>query len=163
MPALHRRLPSRREGAGVRKPPRKATASRKGAVAKASHGALRVARICWRVLAVTIKDDLKGWSVASECSLLAMGRYLSRRRCPGEATGGYLGERQRRRRATSDKREPSRGVAGDAISIIIDPDFAERKATRSASAIETLNAGHATAAAWAGMREEARLGLDGGL
>ena len=31
MPALHRGLPSGRDGAGVRKPPRKETASRKGA------------------------------------------------------------------------------------------------------------------------------------
>ena len=74
MPALHGDLPSRRDGAGVRKPLGKETASRKGALSAAvSYGDLSIAGVCWRVVAVTIKDDLEGWSVASECSLLAMG------------------------------------------------------------------------------------------
>ena len=47
MPALSRRLRLRGRRAGIRKPPRKETASRKGAVAAASYGDLGVAGVCW--------------------------------------------------------------------------------------------------------------------
>ena len=50
----------------------------------------------------------------AECSLAAMGSYFSRRPCSREAPGASLGERRRR----GGKREPSCGVAGDAISIM---------------------------------------------
>jgi len=40
------------------------------------------------------------------------------RPCSGEAAGGCLGERQRRGRTTSGKREPGCGMAADAISIM---------------------------------------------
>jgi hypothetical protein len=40
MPALHGHLPSRRDGAGVRKPPRKETASRTGAYPCAANAAI---------------------------------------------------------------------------------------------------------------------------
>ena len=60
MPALCRGLPSGRDGAGVRKPPRKETASRKGAYPPHVLWDLRVASVCWRMVAMTIKDDFEG-------------------------------------------------------------------------------------------------------
>jgi hypothetical protein len=46
MPALHGRLPPGVGGAGVRKPPKKETASWKGGVAAARYGELSVAGVC---------------------------------------------------------------------------------------------------------------------
>jgi hypothetical protein len=60
MPALRGQLPSRRSGAAVRKPPKKETASRKGAFAAASYGDLSVAGVGWRVAAMTIKGGFEG-------------------------------------------------------------------------------------------------------
>ena len=50
----------RRDRAGVRKPPRKETASRKGIAAAATYGDLRVAGVCCRAVGMTIKDDFEG-------------------------------------------------------------------------------------------------------
>jgi muconolactone delta-isomerase len=46
--------------AGVRKPPRKETASRKGVAAAATYGDLRVARFSCRAVGMTIKNDFEG-------------------------------------------------------------------------------------------------------
>jgi hypothetical protein len=50
----------RGDRAGVRKPPRKETASRKGVAAAATYGDLRVAGVCCRAAGMTIKDDFEG-------------------------------------------------------------------------------------------------------
>jgi hypothetical protein len=60
MPALHRPLLSAGDRAGVRKPPRKETASRKGVAAAATYGDLRVARFSCRAVGMTIKVDFEG-------------------------------------------------------------------------------------------------------
>jgi hypothetical protein len=50
----------RGDRAGIRKPPRKETASRKGIAAAATYGDLRVAGVCYRAVGMTIKDDFEG-------------------------------------------------------------------------------------------------------
>lgn len=52
-------LAVRRDSAGVRKPPRKETASRKGVAAAATYGDLRVARFSCRAVGMTIKNDFE--------------------------------------------------------------------------------------------------------
>ena len=61
MPALHRRLASGRDGAGVRKPPKEETAPRKGVdVAGAIYGDLITAREHCRALGMAADGDLDG-------------------------------------------------------------------------------------------------------
>ena len=50
----------RGDRAGVRKPPRKETASRKGVAAAATYRDLRVAGVCCGAVGMTIKDDFEG-------------------------------------------------------------------------------------------------------
>jgi hypothetical protein len=85
-----------------------------------------------------------------ECSLSAMGSYFSRRPCSREASGTSLGERHRRGRTTSGKRELSCGVAdlNHDVSILLPGEEAR-------GARKCFDDDHAAAAAWAWMREDA--------
>ena len=59
-PAPSLTIAVRGDRAGVRKPPRKETASRTGVAAAATYGDLRVAGVCCRAVGMTIKDDFEG-------------------------------------------------------------------------------------------------------
>ena len=63
MPALQRRLPSRRDGAGVRKPPKEETATRKGVeVTGAIYGDLMTTRGGCRALGTAAEREPSGWN-----------------------------------------------------------------------------------------------------
>jgi hypothetical protein len=64
-----------REKAGVRKPPRKETASRKGVAAAATYRDLRVAGVCRRAVGMTIKDDFEVFSGGNGIIFFAAAVY----------------------------------------------------------------------------------------
>jgi hypothetical protein len=65
----------RRDKAGIRKPPKKETASRKGVAAAATYGDLRVAGVGCRAVGMAIEDDLDGWRVTRERLALVAIRF----------------------------------------------------------------------------------------
>jgi hypothetical protein len=72
MPAQQQPLGSSRDRAGVRKPPRNETASRKGVdVADAAYGDLRTASVCFRAVGTTVERCFDGLSVARQRLSLA--------------------------------------------------------------------------------------------
>jgi len=60
MPALCRGLPSGRDGAGVRNLQGRKPRVGRAPIRRTRYGDLRVASVCWRVVAMTIKDDFEG-------------------------------------------------------------------------------------------------------
>src|SRR5580704_5777835 len=118
MPALHRQLPSRRDRAGVRKPPRKEPRDGRTSMPPARLWGFEGREAGYRAVGTAIEDDLDGWPVTRERLPLASRCDLASPWRSREVCGAALSIGDLRWRTTIGKNGLRCGGMGDAISIM---------------------------------------------